>query len=175
MGLDAVEIVMRWEETFGIRIENSEAFELITPKQAIDLISTKLCAVELPSFCPGLRAFHVFRRGIVQTTDGRVKLLPLNDRFHHLHKSEAAGTFWKHFSDVTGIANFKPPRILFGSATVRKALETILASHLRALLKPGEPWTRQLVRCGVRYGVVDIVGARNFSDDARFVEDIGID
>ena len=72
MGLDAVEIVMLWEENFGIRIEDSEAFELTTPRQAIDLISTKLRVVSASSFCPGLRAFNVFRLGVAQATGGRM-------------------------------------------------------------------------------------------------------
>ena len=50
-----------------------------------------------------------------------------------------------------------------------------MAHHLRALLRPSEAWTRELVRCGVRYGVVEVVGARDFSDEDHFIKDIGID
>jgi len=42
MGLDSVEIVIDWEEEFGIVITDAEATVLRTPRQAMDLITTKL-------------------------------------------------------------------------------------------------------------------------------------
>src|SRR4051794_35241834 len=66
MGLDSVEIVMGWEETFGISIGDQEAGALRTPRQAIDLVSGQLATLDgLQQTCLTLRAFLQLRRAIV--------------------------------------------------------------------------------------------------------------
>lgn len=174
MGLDSVEIVLTWEETFGISLEDSEIAELQTPRQAMELISSKLGAIDAPSFCPGMRAYHVFRSGIRAVTgDPEVRVL-LTDRLNVYGKGWRREDFWKHFGEETGVKGFRPPQILFQRAKVRDGVELLVARHLNQLLRPSEAWTRSLVRSGVRGGVAEVVGARDFSDDDRFVEDIGI-
>ena len=42
MGLDAIEIIMGWEEAFDIKFTNAETEKIRTPRMAIDLIATKL-------------------------------------------------------------------------------------------------------------------------------------
>ena len=42
MGLDSVELVMGFEERFGIVISDEEAITLITPAAVIDLIAKKI-------------------------------------------------------------------------------------------------------------------------------------
>ena len=174
MGLDSVEILMCWEETFGIRIEDSEAAELRTPRQAIDLISKKLNAIDISCFCPTLRAFHVFRSGVRQATSQFNRRIGLRDHLRDLHKDQSKREFWNAFRKAVEIPDYRPPGIIFAHATVQDAIEKLIAHHLKHLLKPSEKWTRSLVRFGVRYGVIEVVGAREFSDDDRFVEDIGV-
>ena len=106
MRLDTVELIMSWEDNFGITLEDSDMMELRTPRQVTELISVKPQAEDHPSFCPRLRAFHIFRNSI---------------------------------------------------------------------LKTDERWTRSLVRFGVRASVAEVTGVTDFSDDDRFVEDIGMD
>ena len=65
MGLDGVEMVMAWEEVFGITIGNDETATLITPRMAIDLIARKLGASDdTPRRCLTLRAFNRVRAAI---------------------------------------------------------------------------------------------------------------
>ncbi len=174
MGLDTVDLVMSWEETFGISIDDSEAVELRTPRQAIDLISDKLGASDAPCFCPTMRAFHVFRSGARQASDDPHLKVKLSDALWSLSAGSTKKDFWRKFGNATGIENFRPPEILFCRARVRDAVELLVERHLKSLLKPSETWTRSLVRAGVRYGVLGVVGTREFSDDDRFVEDIGM-
>src|SRR5262249_7886196 len=61
MGLDSVELVMRFEEVFGITIDDKEAEKLVTPRDVIELVLAK---VERSGerACLNQRAFHLLRR-----------------------------------------------------------------------------------------------------------------
>lgn len=175
MGLDSVEIVITWEETFGIPISDSEVVDIRTPRQAMDLISKKLGASDAKSFCPTLRAFHVFRAAVRQVTGDSTRRLRLSESLRDLPAGRWKKVFWKECAAAMGLEGFRPPAVLFRRATVRDAVEDLVARHLHRLRKPSEPWTRTLVRFGVRSGVTCIMGTRNFDDDDDFIKDIGID
>jgi acyl carrier protein len=42
MGMESVEIVIRVEETFGIKISDAEAEIILTPRQLIELVMAKV-------------------------------------------------------------------------------------------------------------------------------------
>jgi acyl carrier protein len=65
MGMDGVEIVLRVEEAFDIRIEDAEAGSIRTPGQLIELIRSKITSVE-SSACLNHKAFNRVRRFILQ-------------------------------------------------------------------------------------------------------------
>jgi acyl carrier protein len=65
MGLDGVELVMAFEERFGIQISDAEAEHCFTPANVIDLILGKLCAAE-SSVCLTQHSFHNLRRVLVR-------------------------------------------------------------------------------------------------------------
>lgn len=175
MGLDTVEIVLAWESTFGIELGDAEVAELRTPQQAIDLIANKLGASDAPSFCPVMRAYHVFRSGVREVTGVAQQRIRPSDTLQSLFAGRSREEFWNEFIRSTGIEGFRPPKIVFHRAIVRDAIELLLVRHLIQLLRPSESWTRSLVRSGVRYGVSHVVGVRDFSDDDRFIEEIGIE
>lgn len=66
MGLDSVELVMTFEERFGVTITDAEAETCFTPAAVIDLVFGKLRASDA-KVCVTQRAFHLLRRGLVQT------------------------------------------------------------------------------------------------------------
>lgn len=66
--MDAVEIVMAVEEAFDIRIEDAEAAKVLTPRQLIDLVLSKV-AVTTTETCLTHRAFNLLRKSF-QTTCG---------------------------------------------------------------------------------------------------------
>jgi acyl carrier protein len=66
MGLDAVEIIMKVEETYDIQIEDSEAEKLLTPGQLIDLILVKTSDAQ-PTGCLTQRAFNLLRSFCVRS------------------------------------------------------------------------------------------------------------
>ncbi|MEM0897596.1 MAG: hypothetical protein AAGJ79_12010 [Verrucomicrobiota bacterium] len=52
MGLESVELVMAWEERFGIEIENPDAEKLVTPRDAAALIKRTLDGLGRPMPLP---------------------------------------------------------------------------------------------------------------------------
>lgn len=174
MGLDSVEIVIGWEETFGITIADAEAERLITPGDAIELIAGKLAALDQTWFCPTLRAFHRVRTGIRSAIDNRTKRIAPDNRIRDLHDDISSGQFWERFRAAAELPNFRRPRFLFHRPTVCDLVDAVLNQSLKDLLRPGEPWTRPLIRFGVRHAIADITGSRDFHDTDRFVQDIGI-
>jgi hypothetical protein len=65
MGLDGVEIVMAVEQDFGIQIEDSEAEQILTPGQLIDLVMSKV-ATTTTDICLTHRSFNLLRQFFVR-------------------------------------------------------------------------------------------------------------
>jgi len=65
MGLDSVELVMEFEEAFGVELKDEEVIELRTPGMVIDLILSKL-AVAPQTVCWSQRAFYLLRRALME-------------------------------------------------------------------------------------------------------------
>jgi acyl carrier protein len=65
MGLDAVEIVMKVEETFDIAIEDCEAEKILTPHALIELVMSKVGRTDR-AVCLTQRAFHRFRASLIR-------------------------------------------------------------------------------------------------------------
>jgi len=175
MGLDSVEIVMGWEESFGISISDDEAMTLRTPNLAVDLIAQKLGAQDEPQRpCLTARAFHRLRHSIVNVanvprvkirSDARLKELISTDRRHT----------WQAVRAGCGIASLPDPSWLFLPRTVADLTLWAVVHATKELKGTGESWTRSEIRNVVRAVVVDVTGTREFDDDDDFIHDIGID
>src|SRR4030095_1882049 len=61
MGLDAVELVIRFEDAFGISIPDEVAASLTTPREVTDYIVTRV-AVSDETACLSQQAFYFLRR-----------------------------------------------------------------------------------------------------------------
>jgi hypothetical protein len=60
MGLDTVELVIRFEDTFGITISDEVAAELTTPRKVADYIMTQVAVSNQPA-CLSQQAFYFLR------------------------------------------------------------------------------------------------------------------
>ncbi len=170
MGLDTVELVLTWESGFGISINDSHASQLRRVSDAVSLISTQLGAISAPSFCPAQRAFHVLRRSVRQATGDPQRQLNPNKRFPRLNRHERH-RFESDLEDQIGLTGFRGERW-----NIRHMIIALVATDLWRLKRPDEPWTEELVRTGVRYAIRDVaIPNDSFSDDARFIEDLGMD
>ena len=177
MGLDGVELVMAWEETFGISIDDEDAGAMYTPRHAVDYIFEKVRS-ESPedSGCLATRAYFRLRKsfqaeGVPRNEvrpDAKVaSLLPSRNRRDILNS-------------IRQRAGFLPLRRLpfglqFTSGCVRDiVLEAVVDQHA-ALRLPGHGWSRAQVREVVRAVMFFQLALRRFSDDAHFVKDLNID
>jgi hypothetical protein len=66
MGLEAVELIMAIEETFGISITDAEGAAILTPADLIRTIESKVRCAD-PAACPTQKAFHRLRRAMCET------------------------------------------------------------------------------------------------------------
>ncbi|MGR9053903.1 MAG: hypothetical protein ACU84J_14755 [Gammaproteobacteria bacterium] len=70
MGLDTVELVMAFEEEFGIHIDNAAAAACSTPKQVADYVHAHV-RTSRGDPCPSQRGFYRVRRALLQCFDCR--------------------------------------------------------------------------------------------------------
>lgn len=174
MGLDAVEIVMGWEQAFGIAIADSEAMALRTPRQSIDLIATKLATRDdVRGACLTLRAFHRLRHSITTVASIPRSSVRPDASLRQLVSIERRRT-WDAVRSSCGISSL-PSLGWFSPQTVRDLTRWTVTHAARELKQPGEPWTRSEIRSVVRSVVADVTGVEDFEDDDDFIHDIGID
>jgi hypothetical protein len=175
MGLDFVEIIMSWEESFCISITDAEAEGLRTPRQSIDFISTKLALEDKPrATCLTLRAFHRLRQSLSGAGNvARNRVRPAA-RLKDLVSTDRRRT-WQAVRSASGIHRL-PGVAWFWllPRTVGDLTQWTIACAAKDLKRPGEPWTRSEIRTVVRAAVAEGTGVKDFGDDDDFVYDIGV-
>lgn len=173
MGLDSVEIVIGWEQSFGISIPDGEAMRLSTTRQAVDLIAAKLGAgTESGRACLTQRAFHRLRRAVtVGLGVSRHRVRP-GARLRDLARGNRPA--WEAVRSASGWKEL-PGLGWFSPRTVEELAYWAVANAARNLKDPGEEWSRQEIRSVVRAVVRAVSGADDFSDDDDFIRDLGID
>jgi hypothetical protein len=170
MGLDTVEILISWEETFQISIPDADAMILETPQIAIDYICSRLDATEDYSTCPTLHAFQSLRRSICQITGAARQEVRPSAPIRHFYQYSPRRELWDRLKPSFGTAQVQSPGWFSQTTTVRDILEQLMM----APPPPGERWTRPRVRVAVRASVRQYVG-RRFRDDEHFIRDLGLD
>ncbi len=174
MGLDSVEIVMAWEEAFGIAIEDAECAKMFTPRIAIDFIAAKLNAVsDTGRPCLTLRAFHRLRHAISTAAGVPRAMMRPKARLKDLIPTERQTT-WEAVRSTYGFPDL-PGMGWFSSPTIGGLALWIVANALKDLKRADEPWTRTEIRTVVRAVITHQSGVEDFSDDAEFARDLCID
>lgn len=173
MGLDTVEIVMTWEETFGVTITDEDASSMLTPQIAIDYFCERLGADDTPEYCPTLRAFHHSRRVLCECCASRRRDIRMSTPLKGLYSRSSRGQFWECLRRHPGFDQLPTPGWISGTRTVSDMVHHLItdSSFLRGA---DGRWTRSLVRSVVRSTVRDYV-SRRFRDDEHFIHDLGLD
>ena len=180
MGLESVEIVMAWEESFGIALSEADAEKMFTTRNAVDCIYARLRVAEptLPedTGCLALRAYYRLKRSCVHHGIDPSRVRPdakLADLLPRVNRRE-------RISAILAYAGFSPlPRIPFGLqftfGRLRDYVLDCVISHHRVLRRPGTTWSREQVREVARAILRAQLAVTRLSDDARFVQDLGVD
>ena len=172
MGLDSVQIVMGWEESFGIHIPDENAFAIRTPRMAVDLIAGMLNASNQPQRpCLSLRAFNRLRAsfmsvGLIDRRNFR-PAAPLKDL--------TSRGQWAAICSSSGIASLPKLGGWHSPRTVGELTRWAVIHAAKDLKAENEPWTRAEIRAVVRSVVTDVVGLKEFGDDDDFIKDMRVD
>lgn len=177
MGLDAVELILAFEESFDIEISDRDAQKLETPRQVIDYICDQVPLSSADSICLSQRTFHKIRADLIETSQvHRKKIRPdtkICDIFPKEHRKQQWNDFRKRSSMVLPALNFGRGT-LFQPITVNDLVHSAYVDAIPNLLKKKQ-WTRNEVREIVRHLISYQLGVNDFSDDDNFISDLGAD
>jgi acyl carrier protein len=151
MGLDGIELVMAFEEEFGISISDEAAAHMLTPADAITWISKRVNALPDRSPCFSMVEFHRVREEQFTMNDIPRRAVKLQSLL---------------------------PNGWLASRTVRDEVRHRVRTRANALMKYRKldpQWKRSEVREAVREIIREQIGVEEFSDKDHFVRDLGID
>src|ERR1700677_2104492 len=153
MGLDTVELVIAFEDGFGISIANEDAEQIRTPRMVIDHIWSKLGGAEVPpgeEVCLSLRAFARVRSGIVTALDCPRGMVRPGTRLSDLFARDNRKDRWRLLPSLTGMNRFPQPGLLpalnLRFQTVGDVATDFVALQPRSLAPEGAVWSRRSVR-----------------------------
>jgi hypothetical protein len=177
MGLDAVEILMGWEQAFDITITDKEAEKITTPRMAIDLIISKLEVKEnITDVCPLIRINYRVQHALQVVLSLQQNQIQPNSKLRHLLPQYQRSENWQKIRSYLGVP--KLPKIstvsIFMPITVQDLVDWLTAHYPSYFLSPNERWTHQQIRTVVRAVVKDVVGTSDFTEDNDFIKEIGV-
>ncbi len=178
MGLDSVELILAWEESFGITLSDAEAAHVFTTRQVTNLIYQKVRDTAKPedTGCLSMRAYYRLRRSFqreginfdqIKATSKFSDILPRKDQRERLNQ-------------VLITAGFDPLRrmpfgLQFTFGRVKDYILDLVISHHSSLRTEGTSWSREQVREVVRSITKAQLAIVRLQDDSRFVQDLGMD
>jgi hypothetical protein len=177
MGLDSVELILGWEDAFGVSISGAEAEKMLTTRQVVQAIYEKIqSSMPEDHGCLSMRAFFRLRsafqaegvpRNAIQPETKVMSLLPGRQRRNILST----------VCERAGLHPLKrlPLGLQFTFGRVRDVvLDAVVGQH-DALRHPGHGWSLLQVREVVRAVMYAQLALRRFSDDAELVKDLRLD
>ena len=177
MGLDTVEMVMAFEEAFGLGIANPDAERMRSVRDVIDYVVARK-PIAPSTTCSTQRTFHVIRRALAPA-GGRDGRLGPDTRLEEISGREGWPRLWERIR--AGGGGDWPPSVPWkswwrdGPRTLGELTRFVEATRKRPPHPPGEPWTRDRVTGTVRQVIYEQQGIWNARLDDRFVEDFGLD
>jgi hypothetical protein len=108
MGLESVELVMAFEEHFGIEIPDEEAEKLLTPGLVIDLVCAKLKTIDGDT-CQSQRAFYILRRAVIKILGKKRKELTPKTYLQDLSPDKNCTSWWTQLTEEVQAHNWPTP------------------------------------------------------------------
>lgn len=177
MGLDTVELVLAFEESFGLAIPNEDAEQLITPGDVIRYVERRLTPGS--GACLEQRAFYRLRQASMTVLGQPRDVLRPASRWRDLLPSDGRRRAWRDLGGEVALSTW--PSMLpwglnpAGHATMGDTARCLATFSAAALQPPGGGWSRAQIESVVTRIVREQLGIGEFSWDDRFVQDLGAD
>ena len=180
MGLDGVELVIAFEEEFGISISDAEVETMVTPRDVINHIfllkqfDNEGSCSDFKGCSKSQRAFSSIRRAIVNSTGIDKREVQLTSKLSEIFRVKRE---WRKFQNEVHLGLIMSPfsrmRTFTASNTVEDLVKRLVSRNPTYLNKEG-CWTEVEVRNLVRKIIAEQLSVENFSDDDEFVRDLGV-
>lgn len=181
MGLVLLELTLRMKETFRIEIPDAIAYELTTPSKVTDYILTQVGESPLAADCLSQKAFHLLRRNFVEHLSLRLEQFKLNTHLKKIVSVEKRNELWKDLGQSVGMKKWptmSPPKLLsFIPSTVesvRDLVDYLLLNEPLAIKGEETGWSRAEVWDVLKRIIIDETLVKDFSENSRFVEHMGL-
>jgi acyl carrier protein len=177
MGLEAVEIVLAVEETFGIAISDSVAAEMTTPAMLIAFVQNAVNARPDHTACLSLRAFHRVRAGLIKVTGRTRTEISLNTPLNKIFSGPQRHELWRQFREQSVLP--KLPDLGFGTGWLFAPITVgdlvpVAITAIADEIKAARAWSNEEVRQIVQAVISEQLGIRKFKDSDDFIRDLGI-
>jgi acyl carrier protein len=182
MGLDSVELILAFEEEFGVDIPNEDAEQMVTVGDVYEWLKIRLASAD-PIACLTQRIFYKLRRALVENYSLQRRSITPDTRLTDLLTLDEVKEGWpflQMFIDLR-TPKFKVANEILGfrltddTLKMRELVDSLIAINREALSpqreSEAEIWNR-LVRVVVRQ-----INARpeEVKPEARFTRDLGVD
>lgn len=184
MGLDLVELIIRIEETFSIRIPDRVASKLTTPRKVTDFILTQVEESKAPLPCLSQKAFYLLRHAFIQHLVIPRQQFQVKITLREIVLGESRDEVWKDIGFSIGAKKwptmshpkwlgFIRPRV----QNVRELVEHLVTNEPLVVKGEEVAWSREQVWDVLRRVIVDEVAVTetDFTEDSRFVDDMHLD
>lgn len=172
--MDTVELVMGFEDAFGIAIPDEEAARLMTPRLVLQHVAARVPVVRADG-CLTQRTFYQLRRGIraAGVVDGPLR--PATPLRAFADRASWPG-LWARVRVESGEPGWPESVRWRGFWSDGPVTMGQLTRHVAAALPPaGQPWTHERMELTLRAVVYDVTGISEFSLDDEFVRDMKLD
>lgn len=177
MGLDTVELVMAFEEAFGIDIPNATAERLETPRHVVDYLCT-VVPVAPSGPCVVQQTFFRLRRAL-RPAVGVKPRLRTRTHVRDITTRDAWPAEWQAARSAAGAPEW--PDVPWGrwpnggTETLRSLALRLVPRVVPPEVERGQVWTRERIGLRVREVIVDETGIEDFSMRDEFVRDMKLD
>jgi hypothetical protein len=172
MGLDGVELVMRFEEAFEISIPDAAVEKLTTPGSVIDYVYTQV-PTSNDATCLTQKAFYFLRRHFIQHLQIKRTYFRPERSMDLLLPIENRKAVWSELESKIGTALPMRKGYFNRSYNDVRELAKYIAFNKTSLING--KWTRREIAQVVRDIIIDEIGIVEFTEESHFIQDMGID
>ena len=176
MGLDLIEFTLAVEDSFGISIPDAELVQMDTPRRVIDYLVTRLPTASR-ELCLEQRAFYRLRDGVARAFAVQRERVHTETPWEALLGSIDRRRRWNLLQHSVAAPSW--PRLPLwgtysGNARTVGATARYLAAYAPNALKQGsEGWTRSMIARVITALMGYELAVTEFTEDSRFVADLG--